>query len=473
MNLVSQSRVKLLLPTSIGRFALAMLALFIVVGLALFTVLSTQIRDKQERFAEFHAVFVTHSLIEYEVHSGDMQGTISPVRAQELADFMRSRVLVYPAVDIKILQPDGTVLFATQEALIGHRLDSPAVANAVSGHTVSEVEGSTDRGRGSNPGLPPKLFATFLPLHVHDDSGGPVNAVVEFDQDYAGIQAAIDDLLRALIVTVAGGLAVLYLLLIPVARYISGVDFARRRAVRATDEKSRFLAFMSHELRTPLNGILGFSQLLAMQQSEPLSERQGRYVANIESSGRHLLDITNDILDLSKVEAGVMELAMEDVAVWDVVEQAVQQVSPLANRASLSVVNGVSRELWVVADAIRLKQVLLNLASNAIKFTPEGGKIQIAAAELGGWVELSVEDSGEGIPPEALERLFQPYVQVDGDPNRKAVGSGLGLALSRGLIERMGGQMAATSIVGEGTRFTFTLSAATRLPRRLDVPVRA
>jgi signal transduction histidine kinase len=236
---------------------------------------------------------------------------------------------VYPAVRVKIWRSDGTVLFSDEERLIGQHFGSDEVRRAATGQVVSEVEDLSAPENVHERGLKPKLFATYVPLYLQTGAGGQPDAVVELYQDYAGIQAAIDDVLRTIVVSITAALAVIYLLLVPVARLTTRTELARKRAVRENSEKSRFLAFMSHELRTPLNSILGFSQLLEAQHHGRLSERQLRHVNNIKTSGHHLLAIINDILDLSKVEAGAMEMRLEPVDVRAVLDEVVIQLSPL------------------------------------------------------------------------------------------------------------------------------------------------
>ncbi len=226
----------------------------------------------------------------------------------------------------------------------------------------------------------------------------------------------------------------------------------------ANRHKSEFLASMSHELRTPLNAIIGFSEVLAERMFGDLSAKQAQYVQVILSSGRHLLALINDILDLSKVEAGRMELDLTRFDLRAALESALTLVRERATR------HGVTLELTVddrlvdiVADERKLKQILLNLLSNAVKFTPEGGRIQLSAAAVDGMVEISVADSGIGIAPENQEVIFEEFRQVGTDYARNPEGTGLGLALVRKLVELHGGRIWVKSEVGVGSTFTFNI----------------
>jgi signal transduction histidine kinase/CHASE3 domain sensor protein/ActR/RegA family two-component response regulator len=228
----------------------------------------------------------------------------------------------------------------------------------------------------------------------------------------------------------------------------------------ANQVKSLFLANMSHELRTPLNAILGFSQVLAAGDFGGLNDRQQRYVAHIENSGRRLLDLINDILDLAKVEAGLMEVHVESVELAPVLLESRSEIERQASAKGVRLVYDLQPGLWVRAEARRLQQVILNLLSNAVKFTPEGGLITVSsAASAQDRVEVVVQDSGIGIPAEDLDRIFDEFAQVESEDARAQKGTGLGLSLSRRLTELMDGTLTVESEPGEGSSFTVSLPA--------------
>lgn len=229
------------------------------------------------------------------------------------------------------------------------------------------------------------------------------------------------------------------------------------QAVRAKDE---FLANMSHELRTPLNAILAFTEGLLEQLSGPLNTHQQDSLRYVEMSGRHLLALINDILDLSKVEAGALNIYLEPVSLAEVCRASLLFVKEMALKKSIPVTLQLG-DPWAIvqADMKRLKQMLVNLLSNAVKFTPVGGKVNlevITDAEAG-VVHLAVQDIGIGIAPEDLEKLFRPFVQLDASLSRQHEGTGLGLALVRRLTELHNGHIAVESEPGKGSRFTITL----------------
>ena len=234
------------------------------------------------------------------------------------------------------------------------------------------------------------------------------------------------------------------------------VDKSRQLEV-ASQHKSEFLANMSHELRTPLNAIIGFSEVLAQGMFGEINEKQTEYLHDILESGRHLLSLINDILDLSKIEAGRMELELADFDLPGAIENALTLVRERALRRGIALHYAIDERVAEIrADERKVKQVLLNLLSNAIKFTPEGGRIEVRAASTDGIVEVSVADTGIGIAPEDQETVFEEFRQV-GTADKKAEGTGLGLALSRKFIALHGGQIRVASRVGIGSTFTFTL----------------
>jgi signal transduction histidine kinase len=227
----------------------------------------------------------------------------------------------------------------------------------------------------------------------------------------------------------------------------------------ASRHKSEFLANMSHELRTPLNAIIGFSEILAEKMFGDINEKQTEYLQDILESGRHLLSLINDILDLSKVEAGRMELELSAFDLPTAIDNALILVRERASRRGIGLGSTVDPRLGMIGgDERKVKQVLLNLLSNALKFTPEGGRIDVGARLHHDVAEVSVADTGIGIAPEDQEAVFEEFRQV-GAADKKAEGTGLGLALSRRFIELHGGKIWVKSQLGTGSTFTFTLPA--------------
>jgi PAS domain S-box-containing protein len=241
-------------------------------------------------------------------------------------------------------------------------------------------------------------------------------------------------------------------------------DASDRRRIEQTLQqasrmKSEFLAHMSHELRTPLNGIIGFSELLVDQRVGPLNDTQKGFVDDILSSGRHLLQLINDVLDLSKVEAGKMELFPEPFELAPAVDEVHAVIEQMARARQVAVHRHIDTAVGpVTLDRQRFKQVLFNLMSNAVKFTEEGGEVRVEVrAQADDTLRLSVIDTGIGIDADNLARLFVEFQQIDSGAARRYQGTGLGLALTRRLVECQGGSIGVSSEPGRGSEFTVML----------------
>ena len=242
------------------------------------------------------------------------------------------------------------------------------------------------------------------------------------------------------------------------ARLFREIEDKSRQIEAANRHKSEFLANMSHELRTPLNAIIGFSEVLGERLFGELNEKQAEYTEDILTSGRHLLSLINEILDLSKVEAGRMELELATFDLPLAIDNARTFVRERATKHGINLDVTVDDRLGeFVGDERKIKQILLNLLSNAVKFTPEGGRIGIAARQADGSVEISVTDTGIGIALEDQPRIFEEFRQVGSDYAHKVEGTGLGLTLAKKFVELHGGRIWVTSELGKGSTFTFTL----------------
>ena len=242
------------------------------------------------------------------------------------------------------------------------------------------------------------------------------------------------------------------------ARLFEALGEKSRQLEVADRHKSEFLANMSHELRTPLNAIIGFSEVLVERMFGELNEKQDEYLRDIFSSGRHLLSLINDILDLSQIEAGRMELEVTRFDLPAAIDNALTLVRGRAANHGIALAAEVDPRLGEFSgDERKLKQVLLNLLSNAVKFTPEGGRVEVRAAPADGGVEIAVHDTGIGIVPEDQEAIFEEFRQVGTDYAKKREGTGLGLALTKRFVELHGGTIRVESEPGQGSTFTFTL----------------
>jgi signal transduction histidine kinase len=247
-------------------------------------------------------------------------------------------------------------------------------------------------------------------------------------------------------------------------------EVLRRAAEEASAAKSTFLAVMSHELRTPLNAVLGYAQLIALGVRGPVNEDQVELLSRIERSGHHLLRLINEVLNLARIESGVVEYTLSNLDVRTVLADTIRMVEPQVAQKRITVIRDLESGLHAHADAEKTEQILLNLLGNAAKFTPEGGRIELSASTgsaassisnlvASDCVVISVADTGPGIPDDMQERVFEPFVQVDASRTRKAEGSGLGLAISRNLARGMGGDIILRSAAGMGSTFYLVLPA--------------
>jgi PAS domain S-box-containing protein len=233
---------------------------------------------------------------------------------------------------------------------------------------------------------------------------------------------------------------------------------AKQAAEAASKIKDEFLASMSHDLRTPLNSIIGFSDILLEEMFGSLNEKQKSYINNISTGGKHLLNLINDILDLSKIEAGKMELDCEPFCLSQAIDEIKTTIEPLATKKNILLDVKVDPQLGMIcADKTRFKQILYNLTSNAIKFTPEKGNVTIEAMDFDTYVQIKVKDTGVGISETDMCKLFQPFNQLNSCHNREYGGTGLGLVLVKKFVEMHGGTIWVKSKVGEGSTFVFVI----------------
>jgi PAS domain S-box-containing protein len=245
--------------------------------------------------------------------------------------------------------------------------------------------------------------------------------------------------------------------------YTHELEERNRLIERADRLKSEFLASMSHELRTPLHTIIGFSELLTEELEGVLDDRQKRFFHHIQKDSQHLLELINDLLDLSKIESGKLELRREVFDARAAVEEVLASIRPLAEAKSQSIAAAIGDLPALDADRMRFKQILFNLLSNAVKFTPDGGSITVEGILLGDAVEFSVADTGVGIPKEEQDLVFDKFYQVGQTSKGVREGTGLGLAITQHLVAEHGGKISVLSQVGRGSRFSFTIPLSSPL----------
>ncbi len=246
------------------------------------------------------------------------------------------------------------------------------------------------------------------------------------------------------------------------------LHIAKMGAETANRAKSEFLANMSHELRTPLNAIIGFSEVIKRGMFGPLSARYCSYGGDIHESGTHLLNLINEILDLSKLEAGHFEFHEENVDIASVIQTSKRLVEPQAEKGKVQLSETAQNDLpQIRADERRIRQVLINILSNAVKFTPEGGHVRVQSSLRSDGLVIAISDTGIGIAPGQIPKAMEPFGQIDSKVSRKYEGTGLGLPLAKRLVELHGGTLAVESALGVGTTVTIVLPRERVVPRKV------
>ena len=374
--------------------------------------------------------------------------------AARLCDGLLSAVILY----------DGTTLDVashhrfTDEMLAASRRSYPrpptersSVGRAVLHRTVDVVEDFETDPR-NNPALAREVgFRSQLSVPMLKD-GAPIGVIAVARPHPGPFDAAHIELLRTF--------ADQAVIAIENVRLVNEIAEKSHQLEVASQHKSEFLASMSHELRTPLNAIIGFSDVLLQGMFGETNEKQTEYLRDILASGQHLLSLINDILDLSKIEAGRMELDPTDFDLPTAIDNAMILMRERAGRRGIALERLVDERLGQIhADERKVKQVLLNLLSNAVKFTTEGGRIEVRAGIAAGETQISVTDTGIGIAPDDHAAAFEEFRQV-GKADKRAEGTGLGLALCRKFVELHGGRIWVESELGHGSKFTFTLPTA-------------
>ena len=361
-------------------------------------------------------------------------------------------------------------VYYDEAPLLGQDLSSAAVVQTARAGGVVRADG-VDPSTGTS-----SLLATQRVPDLASDGGADlligwtVISAHPLEQLYADVDAGAG-VVRAIRVSLAVGVMVFATLLAfalqrvvrrraELATVNRSLEEAGRQIEAATRHKSEFLANMSHELRTPLNAIIGFSDVLAQKMFGDLNAKQTEYVGDIAGSGRHLLDLVNEILDLSKVEAGRMELDKSDFAFAETIRIALTFIRERAASHAVQLSTDVPADLGVAhADERKIRQVLLNLLSNAVKFTPAGGSVRVSARRENDELVVAVSDTGIGIAPEDQPTVFEEFRQVGTPSERSREGTGLGLTLAKRFVELHGGRIWLQSVLGAGTTITFAIPA--------------
>jgi signal transduction histidine kinase len=449
----------------------------VVLGLAAWTVyhlLSTAAVDHLSALTGRHNVALTHAVANHVWPKfGDILGKAreqgeaamraDPRQAEMLADLKRL-MSGTSVMKVKLYDLSGFTAFSTQLSQVGADYwTNERFQQALAGSTASKLEYRETFGAMTGPREGVWVLSSYVPVQV--GSGGDIVGVAEIYNDVNDLYADLQAYKFRQLVMIAFVFSTLFVGLVALV-WIAEREMGKhhRRAVRlaenvaraeaANKAKTEFLANMSHELRTPLNAIIGFAEMICGAVFGPVGNpRYQEYARDIESSGRHLLAIINDVLELVRVETRNYRVEQQPVDVGSVIADVVRMLAPEAEAYGVSLINDARGEaITVVGDAIKLRQILINLTSNALKFTPENGVTRLTAGRRSdGGVEIRVIDSGIGMRPEDIPVALAPFGQVASAFTRGQPGTGLGLPLSKRFTELLGGTLHVDSVTGEGT----------------------
>ncbi|GAB4177333.1 MAG: hypothetical protein OHK0024_15060 [Thalassobaculales bacterium] len=456
-----------------GTIALAGLVVLPAVGSVLALLLDMHAMTRLTTAAERHNVALAQvlgsGLNERLLPLVATDGQAAPAQIEAAHAEIVSRLRGTDVVKVKVYDRTGRTVFSTERAQIGEdKSGNAGFLSAIRGDVASEL---TWRGQFSAfEGVIENrdLLSSYIGISLA--GGGPADAVFEIYADVSGLMATLRQE-RWIVAGLVGlsFLAVGIILVAVVARAERLVGDEHARSLRLTAEaasaeaasatKSQFLATLSHEIRTPLNAVIGFTQALHLGYAGPLGHRQQQYVGDVLRSATHLAAIVDDLLDMARIESGQISLLEGEHEIAEVVSAAVAIVGHKARDRGIELTVGLPPGLpRVRGDAVRLRQVLINLLSNALRFAPAGSHIRVVGALAAGGLELKVEDNGPGIAPEDLPRVMEPFVQLQpGDGKRPLEGLGLGLPIARRLAELHGGSLRLDSVLGAGTRAIVTL----------------
>jgi signal transduction histidine kinase len=476
-------------PRLVLRFALYTGIILAAAGVAILWLVDRQVAGRAERTVEHQAQLVAQEDLKRRLRASDFAAPVGPARLAALDVLFRRQVLIPGVVGARLVNRQGTITYAARHQLIGTRVAyGPELRRALSGVSTRRIT-RTVTWRGI-PNV--KVLQALVPVR-RSGAEEPVGAL-ELDQDYRAVDVTVNDARDrlALILTIA--FLILYLALFPILRRVTSDLEARNRTLgeqaeererllraeqgsRAVAEaaqrllteqneqlreldrmKGEFVSLVSHELRTPLTSIRGYVELLLADGR--LDAEQQKFLAIVDRNSQRLLALVGDLLFLAQIDAGKLELDLDDVDLDLIVRDCVEAARPLAESRQIELATSVAPVPPVRGDYARLTQVLDNLVSNAIKFTPDGGRVAVTVEAEDVHAVLTVEDTGLGIPRAEQARLFERFFRSSSATENAIPGSGLGLTITKAIVERHGGRISIESEEKEGTRARVELPLA-------------
>jgi signal transduction histidine kinase len=454
-------------PRLVLRFALYAGAVLLAAGLAIAWLVNREVANRAERTVEQQAAAVVTGNLSARLRASDFRAPVSPARRAELDTLFRRNILIPGVVGGRLIAPAGTVTYAANHGAIGTRVARGATLQETLGGDVSRRVARMDTWRGQRN---LKVLRVVVPVRLagrHAAIGA-----VELDQDYRAVAVTIGDARGRLALILGLALLALFVSLFPILRRVTRELEARNRQLAEQNERLRqldalkdeFISLVSHELRTPLTSIRGYVELLG--DDAGLSDEQRRFLGIVDRNAGRLLDLVSDLLFLAQVDAGRMTFDLRPVDLEAIVLDCVESSLPAAAAKGVDLRADTERVADVEGDPARLAQVLDNLVSNAIKFTPDGGRVDVRLVRAGGSAVLEVQDTGHGLAEDEQAHLFERFFRSSRAAEDAIPGTGLGLAIAKTIVERQGGRIALESSVDAGTTVRVELPLSPRALRR-------
>jgi signal transduction histidine kinase len=462
----------------VPRFAVSSLVVFMAIGSLLAVVVSREVRAREEETAKFHAVFVTDSILRYELRPTDVRAPMD-VKGnlyQGLLDLVRARILQPPVVRVKIWRQDGTIVFSDEPRLVGKKFEvDDTLTSAFAGTPADEISDLKAAENIFEAGSYSKLFSTYVPLYLGQNTKKPA-AVAEVYTDYAGIQARVDRLFKTLSAALLGALAALYIILLPIMRRISrtvsvqnvalGQQTRKLEAALKSERgtvtqlrevnkmKDQFVAVASHELRTPLTSIIGYAKTLRRPAFAEDPAAREEFLEAIERQGDRLFRLVSNLLAASHIEDESSRVSVSSFSFPDIAREVLDGLGARADRVKLKLDDDPR---LILSDPQRIHLILANLLDNALKFSPGAKKCELGSLRAADSYSFWVCDRGIGIPADQREQIFDRFYQVDSSITRQYGGVGLGLNLVKETVDSLGGRIEVESEEGKGSTFTVIL----------------
>jgi signal transduction histidine kinase len=483
-------------PRLVLRFALYAGAVLLAAGLAIAWLVNNEVASRAERTLESQSRAIVAANLNAHLKPSDFAGPVSPARRRTLDQLFRHSIIIPGVVGGRLVSPSGTITYAANHVLIGTRAQNAAELQRVLDGSVARHVAYTQTWRGEKN---LKVLRVLVPVRVKGRSAA-IGAVA-LDQDYRAVAVSIDDARGPLALILTLALLALYISLFPILHRVTRQLAARNRRLREDAEerellleaeqaaraeaesaqallaaqndrlreldklKDEFISLVSHELRTPLTSIRGYVEL--MQEDGGFDEDQLRYLGIVDRNSARLLDLVSDLLFLAQVDAGKLTFELRPVELELVVAECIEASQPTAQAKQIELVASTQPlPAPLQGDPTRLAQVLDNLVSNALKFTPAGGRVDVRLSAGDGMAVLEVQDTGLGLPEDEQDQLFERFFRSSRASENAIPGTGLGLAIAKAIVERHGGRIALDSAVNVGTTVRVELPLSLAEQRR-------